>query len=280
VAGGEYWFDGTTTPPAITTPFNGLTASINTSALTAGNHNVRIRIRDVAGNWSTGNNGVRTATLTVTAPIPDAIFSDGFEAPTTLPGNWTSRSTTTTSRLNVTTGAALVGTNGLQAQGNNTNYVQYNFGTNANPATATYDARFYFRPNGNTSTGQDIFAAATSSSFNTTLFRVRYRLNAGQTQVQIQVGTNNTNTTWTNINSTTNNRIEVVWQAAGSTGPNPGTLVLYVNGVSAQSLTTVSPNSVGAVRLGSVTSGGNTATALEFFDAFASKRSVSPLIGP
>ena len=52
--------------------------------------------------------------------------------------------------------AALVGTRGLQAQGNNTNYVQYNFGTAAKPATATYDARFYFRPNGNTSTGKDI----------------------------------------------------------------------------------------------------------------------------
>jgi hypothetical protein len=165
----------------------------------------------------------------------------------------------------------------MQAQGNNTNYVQYNFGTTANPATATYNARFYFRPNGNTSTGQDIFAAATSSGFNTTLFRVRYRLNAGQTQVQIQVGTNTTNTTWTNINSATNN-IEVVWQAAGSTGPNPGTLVLYVDGVSAQSLPTVSPNAVGAVRLGSVTSGGS--ATLMFFDAFASKRSVSPLIGP
>jgi hypothetical protein len=102
-------------------------------------------------------------------------------------------------------------------------------------------------------------------------------LNAGQTQVQIQVGTNTTNTTWTNINSATNN-IEVVWQAAGSTGPNPGTLVLYVDGVSAQSLPTVSPNAVGAVRLGSVTSGGS--ATLMFFDAFASKRSVSPLIGP
>ena len=62
----------------------------------------------------------------------------------------------------MTAGAALVGTHGMQAQGNNTNYVQYNFGTAAKPATATYDARFYFRPNGNTSAGKDIFVAATT----------------------------------------------------------------------------------------------------------------------
>ena len=52
------------------------------------------------------------------------------------------RSTNTTTRLNVTTSPALVGARSLQAQGNNTNYVQYTFGTAANPATATYDARF------------------------------------------------------------------------------------------------------------------------------------------
>ena len=35
---------------------------------------------------------------------------------------------------------------------------------------------------------------------------------------------------------------------------------------------------MGAVRLGSVTSGSS--STLMYFDAFASKRSVSPLIGP
>ena len=103
-------------------------------------------------------------------------------------------------------------------------------------------------------------------------------MSAGQSQVQIQVGTSTANATWTNLTNSASNRIEVVWQAVGSGGPNPGTLVLYVNGASSQTLTTTSTNSVGAVRLGSVTSGGN--ATLEYFDAFASKRSVSPLIGP
>ena len=277
VAGGEYWI----CPPTCAAPaagggtaFTGLTTTIPVGSLATGTYTVSARIRDAAGNWSTGTNGIRSATLTVWA---DAIFSDGFESGNF--GAWSATSTNSTTRLNVTAAAALVGTRGMQAQGNNTNYVQYNFGTTAIPAAPTYDARFYFRPNGNTSTGQDILAAATSSAFGTTLFRVRYRLNGGIPQVQIQLGTANTNATWTSINGgTANNVIEVVWQAAGSGGPNPGTLRLYVNGVLSQTLTTTSTGSVAAVRFGSVTSGGS--NTLEYFDAFASKRTVSPLFGP
>ena len=172
----------------------------------------------------------------------------------------------------MTTGAALAGTLGLQAQGNNTNYVQYNFGTAANPATTTYDARFYFNPNNNASTGQDILRAAagtSNTSFNNPLFRVRYRRNGSQPQVQIQVGAT-ANPAWINITNNASNRIEVVWQSGIS-------LQLYVNGALSQTLA-AGAGSVSAVRLGSVTSGGS--ATLMYFDTFASKRSVLPLIGP
>jgi hypothetical protein len=263
--GGEYWIN----PPTATAPaagsgtqFSGTSASIPTISLAVGSYTVSARIHDVAGNWS----GIYTAALTV---APNAIFADGFESGV-LPGAWTSRSTTSATRLSVTAGAALVGTRGLSAQGNNTNYVQYNFGTAANPATGTFDARFYFRPNGNTSTGKDIFAAATNSAFGTVAFRVRYRLNGTTPQVQIQVGAT-ANATWTNIlGGTSNNYIEVVWQASGN-------LVLYVNGVSSQTLA-ASASTIGSFRLGSVTNTGNS-TAM-FFDAFSAKRSLTPLVGP
>ena len=62
----------------------------------------------------------------------------------------------------------------------------------------------------------------------------------------------------------------MVWQSAT-------TLQLYVNGTLSQTLT-AGAGSVGAVRLGSLTSTGNAAGL--YFDAFASKRSASPLIGP
>ena len=278
VAGGEFWIANSNVPNGGGTAFSGTTATIPTASLVPGTYTVRVRIRDVAGNWSTGTNGVRTRTLTITGAPQTAIFGDGFELQT-LPGTWSSASTGTTTRLNVTTRAALTGTFGLEAQGNNTNYVQFDFGTAANPATAIYDARFLFRPNNNGSSGHDILSTATSNTFGTPVFRVRYRRSGASTpQVQIQVGAANANTTWTTLTGgTTNNVIEVVWQAAGSGGPQPGTLRLYVNGTLSQTLTTTSTLSVGAIRLGSVT--GGTSNTREYFDAFASQRSAIPF-GP
>jgi len=274
VGGGEYWINpptNTTPAPGSGTQFSGATASIPVAALATGTYTVSARIRDAAGNWSTGAGGIRSATLTVWA---DPIFSNGFDTGT-RPWGWSSASTNNATRLNVGT-PALVGTRSLRAQGNNTNYVQFNFGTAAIPAAPTFDARFYFNPNNNASTGQDIFAAATSTGFGTQLFHVRYRRNGAQPQVQIQVGAT-ANPAWVSITNATH-RIEVVWQAVGSGGPNPGTLVLYVDGASSQTLTTASIGSVAAVRLGSVTSGGS--ATIESFDAFVSKRTVSPLVGP
>ena len=265
VAGGEWWIGASDIAAGTGTAFSGQSTTVATATLAAGTYTVRVRIRDAAGNWSTGTSGVRTATLTVTSPTPDAIFSNGFETGA-APWGWTSRSTTRTARLNVTAGAALVGTLGLQAQGNAANYVQYTFGTTAQPATTTYDARFYFRPNGNTGANQDILSAGTTGG--TTLFRVRYRWNGGAPQVQLQVGTGTANAAWVGIGNASN-VIEVVWQSGTS-------LQLHVNGVLSQTLA-AGTGSVGSVRLGSVTSGGS--ATLEHFDAFASKRSVSPLIG-
>jgi Multicopper oxidase len=266
VAGGEYWIGTTVPAPGGGTRFSGLTASIPVGSLAPGTYTMGARIRDAAGNWST-----TTASATV-AVIPDAIFSNGFETGG-APWGWTSRSTTSTTRLNVTTSPALVGTRSLQAQGNNTNYVQYSFGTAANPATPTYDAQFTFRPNGSSSTGKDILRAAAGTSntaFASPLFSVRYRLSGTTPQVQAQVGTT-ANATWTNLlGGTSNNVIEVTWTSAGS-------LALYVNGTLAQTLT-AGTGSVSAVRLGSVTGTGN--ATLLYFDAFVSKRSVSPLVGP
>jgi len=258
LTGGEYWVN----PPTSSTPaqgsgtqFSGTTTNVNVSAFAAGSFTFSARMRDAAGNWST----IRTATFTV---VPDAIFSNGFDTGGS-PWGWSSVSTGTTSRLNVSAAAAMLGSlRGLQAQGNNTNFVQYNF----TPVTGAYDARFYFNPNGNTGTNQDILVARTSGG--TTVFRVRYRWNGGTPQVQIQVGTGTGNIAWTNITNGASNRIEVVWQSNG-------TLQLFVGGslVADQSLTATN-NSIGQVRMGSVTNGGS--ATLEYFDAFSSKRTITP----
>jgi len=274
VAGGEYWFGSTDITAGTGTAFSGLTTSIATGSLTAGTYTVRVRIRDIAGNWSTGTNGVRTATLTVTAPVADAIFSNGFETGTFSPlTGWSSRSTTTLSRLNISAASALLGSFGLQAQGNSNNFVQYDFGTAANPASPTFDGRFYFNPHGNTDTNQDIFTGRVNSA-GTTLFRVVYRWNGGSPQVRLQLGTGTVAANpWTSITNNASNRIEVVWQSGG-------TLQLFVGGSAAASQTlSATANSVGSVRLGAVSTGGSS-SILMYFDGFSAKRSLSPIYGP
>jgi subtilisin family serine protease len=264
VAGGEYWVGATAPPPGSGSAFTGAAPVLPVSSPAAGSYTVSVRLRDTLGNWG----APRSATLTVTAPG----FADGFESGT-LPGAWTRRSTTSTSRLSVTAGAALTGAFGLRAQGNDANYVQYNL---ASPAPI-YDVKFSFRPNGNTSLAQIIFATATSNTFATNVYRVRYRLSGGVPQVQLLVGSTN-NTTWANLlGGTANNTIEVVWQAANSGGPSPGTVQLVVNGVLAQSLSTTSTAAPAAIRLGSVSNGSS--FIAEYFDAFASKTSATPLLG-
>lgn len=52
VTGGQYWIDGTATPPAAPKALTGLSATISTGALAPGNHVVYTRVKDAAGNWS------------------------------------------------------------------------------------------------------------------------------------------------------------------------------------------------------------------------------------
>ncbi|MEZ4656121.1 MAG: hypothetical protein R2911_00960 [Caldilineaceae bacterium] len=103
----------------------------------------------------------------------------------------------------------------MQAQGNNTNYVQYNFGTAANPATATFDARFYFNPNGNTGNNQDILPAQPVGP--------RYSACA----IAGMAARRKCRSKWVRVLATqhgpigitnsSSNVIEVVWQSGGST---------------------------------------------------------------
>jgi hypothetical protein len=68
VSGGQYWIDGSATPPANPTAFAGTSAIVNTSTLAAGTHTVYLRVQDGATNWST----VSSATLYVVLAVNDA----------------------------------------------------------------------------------------------------------------------------------------------------------------------------------------------------------------
>ena len=66
--GGQYWIDGSATPPAVTMPFTTTTTfAVTTSGLTGGTHTVYARVVDAAGNYS----AVRSATLYVVQAVAD-----------------------------------------------------------------------------------------------------------------------------------------------------------------------------------------------------------------
>ncbi len=66
--GGQYWIDGTATPPATATAFAGTSVAINTSGLAGGVHTLFVRMKDGVSNWS----AVSSATLTVVQAVNDA----------------------------------------------------------------------------------------------------------------------------------------------------------------------------------------------------------------
>ena len=67
VTGGQYWIDGSATPPASPTAFSG-TFTVTTVGLTGGTHTVYARVVDLAGNYSV----VKTATLYVVLAVADS----------------------------------------------------------------------------------------------------------------------------------------------------------------------------------------------------------------
>jgi hypothetical protein len=68
VSSGQYWIDGTATPPANATAFTGTNATINTSTLAGGSHTVYVRVQDGATNWS----AVSNASLIVVQAVDDS----------------------------------------------------------------------------------------------------------------------------------------------------------------------------------------------------------------
>jgi hypothetical protein len=76
VAGGEYWFGTTNPAPGGGTAFSGSSVNIPTSSLTPGTYTIRARIRDAAGNWSTGTGGIRSTTFRVSYPVYFSTFGN------------------------------------------------------------------------------------------------------------------------------------------------------------------------------------------------------------
>ena len=210
VAGGEYWIDTAAPAAARGTPVHRLDRQHPGRPLATGTHTIGARVRDAAGNWS------------AVTPRPPSrwsrtlIFSNGFDTGG-APWGWTQslhQQHGPPQRHDDSRRSS--GPASLQAQGNNTNYVQYNFGTTANPAgrpTTPGSTSTRTRNTGDRQGHPRRPRAPTRST--DPLFRVRYRLNAGHAQVQIQVGAT-ANATWTKL---TNGAPTTGSRSSGSPAP-------------------------------------------------------------
>lgn len=217
-----------------------------------------------------------TATRTPTPTTASRLFADGFES-----GNFSawSSSATNSGKLSVSTGAALEGSRGMQAQisGTTAIYVQNNAPANE----SSYHARFRFHPH-NTSTGSsqhDILIARTGSA--STTMRVQYRLSSGAYQIRAGAINNGSTqyTSWYTI-ANASTTIEVAWQAAStSTGTN-GVLTLWLNGASKQTLSSLKNGTqrIEDIRLGIPGGLVSGMSGTEYFDGFVSTRTT--YIGP
>ena len=220
------------------------------------------------------------ADTTVTAnfdltPPNDLIFADGFES-----GNfsaWTAN-TNDLGDLSVSTSAALVGSQGMQAVIDDANTLFVRDDTpNAEPL---YRARFYFDPNsipmvsGNAHFIFKGFKGTASAS--TEIFRVELRRVATGYEVRASLvddGALWISTAWVPIQDQPNS-IELDWRASTGAGTNNGGLTLWINNNQQQGLTGIDNDSqqIDFVRLGAL-SGIDTGTrGTNYFDAFESRR--------
>jgi hypothetical protein len=188
--------------------------------------------------WSSGCSGTGVCVVTMDAaksvtatftPQLDSIFGDSFES-----GGLTawSASSTDGGHLSVSTGAAMVGTLGLQAFINDNNSMCV---TDATPqAEKRYRARFYFDPNSITMASGNahyIFYGYSGTSTNVLRIEFRYYLR----NYQLRAGLRGDGSTWTNTSwfaiTDAPHSIEFDWRAAAAAGTNDGGLTLWLDGV-------------------------------------------------
>ena len=223
-----------------------------------------------------------TTTATQTPGGSDLIFADGFES-----GNlsaWTS-SAINGGDLSVSTSAALVGAQGLQALINDSNTIQV---TDDSPNTEPrYRARFYFDPNSIPMASGDahfIFKGFMGTS--TEVLRVEFRQSTGLYQIRAGAFQNDSSwvySDWYTI-SDGPHAIELDWIAATTSGPSNGSLTLWIDGIGKVTLAGVdnSGKRLDRVRLGALTGIDSGTRGIYYFDAFESRRQnyIGPVIAP
>jgi uncharacterized protein YjiK len=222
----------------------------------------------------------RTPTPTATKPpsSADLIFANGFESGTL--SAWTS-STADQGDLSVSSAAALVGRQGMQAVIDDSTAIYVTDDTpNAEPR---YRARFYFDPNSiamASSNTHYIFRGYSGTS--TIVLRVQFRFSGGS--FQLKAALRNDGSTWTDTRwftiSNGPHAIELDWRAATGVGANNGGLRFWIDGVERANLPGIDNDMrrIDRVRLGAQAGVDRITRGTYYFDAFESRRRT--YIGP
>jgi len=223
---------------------------------------------------------ISTATRTPNVPpiSSDPIFADSFEA-----GNFSAWKSNATdgSDLSVSAGAALAGSQGMQAviDDATTIYVR----DDAPNAEPRYRVRFYFDPNsipmasGNT---HYIFKGFMGTA--TEVLRMEFSKSSGAYQLRASLlndGSAWTYTSWFTISDAAH-FIEFDWRASTGAGANNGGLTLWIDGAQQTDITGVDNDTrrIDRVRLGALTGIDSATRGTYYFDAFESRRQT--YIGP
>jgi hypothetical protein len=223
---------------------SGLSASISTVAMIAGDHTLRVRARDALGNWGA------LASVTVTVVPPNLIFADSFS------GN--------TSAWSQTVGTASAASGALVASG--TGYVV----DNSPLGERTFHAKFDFTVGGFNvrNATVDLFQARGAADAPVLVVQYRRSGNANQFRLGMLRAGAWTYTAWVNASGGT---VRVDWSSAAS-----GSATLNVGGVAIGTLTgNTSAYTVESAALGLVASTGGT-TGSATFDNYVSTRYTAP----
>lgn len=231
-------------------------------AWTAGNHQVSVRVRDAAGNWSA------PAATTVGVVLPNDVFADGFESGAF--GAW-SGTGGNTNRIAVTPGSS-EGTYKMAAtiSGGTSGYVQ----DDRPLADVEYHARFSLNPNGyttgngSTPAAVDVFRAWRGPGAMT--LQVQYRRSSkvgSQIRLVVTRSHGTTATNWFALSDNKWNAVEIDWRAGRRVSAH-----LYVKGTLRATLKDMNTAAwtVEAIRLGPQGPLPNKGTM--FFDSFSSTR--------
>ena len=206
------------------------------------------------------------------SPIPDPIFSDGFES-----GNLSAWSTAVSDGgdLSASAAAALVEAQGLQAVIDDNNAVYL---TDLSPeAEPRYRARFYFDPNSIGMANNDrhlIFTGYQGAS--TMLVQLELRFYGGTYYLRAYALDDTAvwrYTGWIPIADATQ-AVEIDWQAGSAPGANDGHLTLWIDGLQKTSLAALDNDTrrIDQVRLGAISGIDAGTRGAYYFDAFASRR--------